>query len=76
MVLYCDFLTWHEQSTISMLRTILKQLVSRGVIPKHIREVFQKGKEFGGRGFRLPGIIEILKKTIVPLQRIFICIDF
>ena len=59
-----------------MLGAMLKQLVSRGGIPQHIREAFQKAKrEFGGRGLLLPDMVEILKKTITSLQRVFICID-
>ena len=74
--LYCDFLAQQEQSTISMLATILRQLVSRGEIPEQIREAFQKNKkEFVDRRPRLPDIVEILKKTITSLQRIFVCID-
>ena len=74
--LYCDFLAQQEQSTTSILGAILKQLVSRGGIPEDIREAFQKAKnEFGRRGLRLPDMVEILKKTITRLQRIFLCID-
>ena len=74
--LYCDFLAQQEQSTASMLGAILKQLVSRGGIPKHIREAFQKAKnEFGGRGLRLPDLVELLRRTIAPLERVFICVD-
>ena len=74
--LYCDFLSQQEQSTINMLGAILKQLSSRGDIPEHIREAFQRAKkEFGGRGLRLPDMLEILKKTITSLQRILVCID-
>jgi len=59
-----------------MLGAMLKQLVSRGGIPQHIREAFQKAKrEFGGRGLLLPDMVEILKKTITSLPRLFICID-
>jgi len=74
--LYCDFLAQQEQSTISMLGAILKQLIIRGGIPEHIREAFQKAKkEFGGRGLRLPDMVEVLKKTITSLDRVFVCID-
>src|SRR5205807_351561 len=63
------------QSTTSMLGAILKQLASREGIPEHIREAFKKAKkEFGGRGLRLPELVEILKKTIASLPRVFICI--
>ena len=55
---------------------MLKQLVSRGGIPEHIREAFQKAKKnFGGQGLLLPDMVDILKKTITSLPRVFICID-
>jgi len=74
--IYCDFLAQQEQSTTNILGAILKQLTNRGGIPEHIRETYRKSKnEFGHRGLRLPDIVEILKKTITPLQRIFVCVD-
>ena len=74
--LYCDFLAQQEQTTTSMLGAILKQLVSRGGIPEYIRGAFQEAKkEFGGRGLRLPDLVEIMKKVVTPLPRVFICID-
>ena len=73
--LYCDFLS-QEQSTINMLGAILKQLVSRVGMLEHIRRAFQKAKkEFGGRGLRLPDLVEILRGTIASLKRVYICID-
>jgi len=74
--LYCDFLAQQEQSTTNILGAMLKQLASRGGIPRHIREAFQRAKkEFGGRGLLLPDMVEIVKKTITSLPRLFICID-
>jgi len=75
--LYCDFLAQQEQSTTSMLGAILKQqLISRGRIPEYIQQTFQEAKkEFGGRGLRLPEIVEIMKKAITALPRVYICID-
>jgi len=71
--LYCNFLAQLEQSTTNMLGAILKQLVSRGGIPEHIREAFQKAKkEFGGRGLLLPDTVGILRKVIAALPRLFI----
>jgi len=59
-----------------MLGAILKQLASREGIPEHIREAFREDKkEFGGRGLRVPDMVEILKKAIASLPRVFICID-
>ena len=74
--LYCDFLAQQEQSAASMLGAILKQLVSRGGIPEYVRGSFRKAKkEFGGRGLRLPDLVDFLRRTIEPLERVFICID-
>ena len=73
---YYDFLAQQEQSTINILGAILKQLICRGEIPEHIREAFRKAKkEFGGRGLRLPDLVEITKKAIISLPRVFVCID-
>ena len=59
-----------------MLGAMLKQLASRGGIPENTREAFQKAKkEFGGRGLQLPRMVDILKKAIRSLPRLFICID-
>jgi len=55
---------------------ILKQLVGRGDIPEYIREAFQTAKRnFGGRGPRLPELMEMLRKTIASLPQVFICLD-
>jgi len=74
--IYCDFLAQQEQSTTNILGAMLKQLASRGGISKHTREAFKKAKkEFGGRGLQLPDMLNILKKTVASLRRLFICID-
>ena len=76
MGLYCDFHAQQEQSTTNILGAMLKQLARRGGIPKHTRKAFQEDKrEFGGRGLQLPDMLETLKKTIISLPRLFICID-
>ena len=76
MGLYCDFLAQQEQSAANMLGAMLKQLASRGGIPEHTREAFQKAKkEFGGQGLPLLDMVDTLKKTITSLPRLFICID-
>ena len=76
MGLYCDFLTQQEQSASNILGAMLKQLARRSGIPEQVQEAFQKAKkEFGGRGLLLPGMVDILKKTITSLPRLFICID-
>jgi len=74
--LYCDFLSQQEQTTTNIMGAILKQLSSRGGIPGHLREAFQKGKkEFGGRAPRLAALRGMLKIVIASLPRVFICLD-
>jgi len=63
--LYCDFLSQQEQTTTNIMGAILKQLSSRGGIPGHLREAFQKGKkEFGGSAPRLAALRGMLKIVI------------
>jgi len=74
--LYCDFLSEQEQTTTNIMGALLKQLVSRGGIPDHLREAYQKGKkEFGGRAPRLADLMGMLKVIIASLPRVFICLD-
>ena len=59
-----------------MLGAIIKQLARRGGIPEYIGEAFREAKkEFGGRCLRVSDMVEILKKAIASLPRVFICID-
>ena len=58
-----------------MLGAILKQL-SRGGIPDHVRVAFQKAKKgFGIRSPQLSDMVDMLKRTVASLSRLFICID-
>ena len=74
--LYCDFHSQQEQSTTNMLGAMLKQLVSRGGTPEYTRKAFRDAqKEFSDQCLQLPDMVVMLKKTITPLPRLFICID-
>ena len=71
--LYCDFLSYQEQSATAMLGAILKQLVSIRGIPGNVRQAFRK--RFSDRGLRLPDIVGMLKTIISSLPLVYICID-
>ena len=73
--LYCDYLAQQEQTTANIIGAILKQLVGRGDIPKSIREEFQGAKKFSGRRPLLANLMQMLRATIAPLPKAFICID-
>ena len=73
---YVDFAAREEQSPINMLGSLLKQIVG-GLekIPDEIRETFQNYKKvIGGRGLRVPEIVEMLQ-TVTSLQQTYICVD-
>jgi len=73
---YCDFRDQREQTTTNIVGAILKQLVVRGEVLEHVQEAFQKAKkEVGGRGLRLPDMVEMLKQAVATLSQVFICID-
>jgi len=72
---YCDFRDQQEQTAINIMGAILKQLLVREE-EEHVRKAFQKAKkEVGGRGLRLPDIVQMLKQALTTLPRVFICID-
>ena len=73
---YCDFRNQREQTTANIMGAILRQLVVRGEAPGGAQKAFEKAKkEVGGRGLRLPDMMQMLKQAIAALLRVFICID-
>ena len=73
---YCDFRDQHDQTATNILGAILKQLVTKGQVLEHVQKAFQKSKqEVGGRGLRLPDVVQMLKQAVDTLPRVFICID-
>jgi len=75
-VFYCEFRDQQAQTTINIIGAILKQLAVRCEVLEHLKSTFQKAKkEVGGRGLRLPDMVQMLKQAVVALPRVFICID-
>ena len=73
---YCDYRDQNEQTTTNIMGAILKQLVVRERALEDVKTAFQKAKmELGGRGLRLPDMVQMLKQAIAALPRVFICID-
>ena len=43
---------------------------------EHVRTAFKKTKqELGGRGLRLPDMVQMVKRAVATLPQVFICID-
>lgn len=73
---YCDFQGQAEQSTLSILCAILKQLIGEREIPEDVLQAFKKAKrESGSIGLRVPNLTRMLRATIALIPRVFICID-
>ena len=73
---YFDFAARKEQSAMSMLGSLLKQVVG-GMknIPEEISQAFEEQKKvIGGRRLQLPDIVKMLQ-TITSSLRTFVCID-
>jgi len=73
---YFDFAAQKEQSSVSMLGALLKQVVS-GLekVPGEIAQAYEDQKKvLGGRGPRLSDIVKMLQ-TASSEKRTFICID-
>ena len=73
---YYDFRDQQKQTTTSIIGAIIKQLVVRGRVLEGVLRAFRKAKrEVGGRGLRLPDMVQMLKQAIATLPQVFICID-
>ena len=73
---YFDFAAQNDQSPVSTMGALLKQVVS-GLeeIPEEVSRAYQKQKRvLGGRGPRLSDIVKMLQTT-TSKERTFICID-
>jgi len=73
---YFDFAAQKEQSHVSMLGCLLKQLVfGLEEIPEEISEAYRDRKNaIGGQGLQLSDILKMLQTTSTR-KRTFICID-
>ena len=73
---YCDFRDQQEQTATNIMGAILRQLVVRGEVPEDVRKAFKKAKKkVGGRGLRLPDMMQMLKHALATLAQVFVCID-
>ena len=73
--LYCDYNAKEEQTVVSIMGAILKELIGRGEIPKEIREAFREAENVGGRRLLLSDLRQMLRIAIGLLPKLFICID-
>ena len=73
---YCNFRHQQDLTAANIIGAILKQLVVRDQVLEHVQAAFQEAKtEVGGQGPRLPDMMEMLKRAVVTLPWVSICID-
>ena len=73
---YFDFAARNEQSPVSVLGSLLRQLVggSEGIPEAVVRGFRNQKKVIGGRGLQVSGILKMFR-TITTTKRTFICVD-
>jgi len=74
--LYCDYQAQKDQSAVNMIGSLLKQ-VALGEVGSvgEIKNAFKKSSQGGGKGLRLPEMLELFVETIGSLERVYICVD-
>ena len=73
---YCDGQEQKDQSAVNIIGSLLRQFaMGAAEIPEGIHSAFEKSRQRGGRGLQLPDMIELFIKTIISIERAYICID-
>ena len=73
--LYCDYQAQNDQSAVNMIGSLLAQITSGAAqIPLEIQRAFEV-KQRGRQALRLPDMLELLVKTVCPIERVYICFD-
>ena len=73
--LYCDYQAHKDQSAVNMIGSLVRQVALGEVGMGEIRDAFQKSRQGGGKGLRLPEMLGLLVKTIGSFKRVYICVD-
>ena len=73
---YCNGQEQKNQSAVNIIGGLLRQFaVGAAEIPKEIHSAFEESRQGGGKGLQLPDMVELFVKTIIPIERAYICID-
>ena len=67
--LYCDYQGQEDQSTVNLIGGFVQQAALRALwIPSKIKSTFDKSKQKGGDGLRLPEIIKLFVRVISSIE--------
>ena len=73
---YCNYRTKKDQSAVNIIGCLLRQfLVGATGIPKGIRSAFGESGQGYRKGLELSEMVKLFIKTIIPIERVYICID-
>ena len=73
---YCNGQEQKNQSAVNIIGGLLRQFaVGAAEIPKEIHSAFKESGQGGGKGLQLPDMVELFVKTIISIERAYICID-
>ena len=73
---YCNSQEQKDQSAVNIIGSLLRQFaVGAAEIPKEIHSAFEGSRQRGGKGLQLPDMVELFVKSIIPIERAYICID-
>ena len=73
---YCNDQEQKDQSAVNIIGSLLRQFaVGAAEVPKGIRSAFEESRQEGRKGPQLPEMVELFVKTIISIERAYICID-
>ena len=73
---YCNGQEQKDQSAVNIIGSLLRQFaVGAAEVPKGIRSAFEESRQEGRKGPQLPEMVELFVKTIISIERAYICID-
>ena len=73
---YCNDRAKKDQSAVNIIGCLLRQLiVGAAEIPNGIRSAFNESGEGCRKALRLSEMVKLFIKTIIPIERAYICID-
>jgi len=75
---YCDHGAQKGQSAVNIIGCLLRQFVwGAAAIPEGVHSLFEDSESRQGcrKGLQLPDMVKLFIKTIIPIERAYICID-
>ena len=73
---YSDYRALNDQSAVNIIGCLLRQFIlGTEKIPEGIRRAFEESGQGYTKGLQLPDMVRLFIKTIIPIERVYICMD-